>query len=471
MIGPVLKKFVSDIMTLSDKDFTETYSLIQSLIQTACVNPPGNELRSIKVIESFLRNKGIQNIVISESASNRGNLFAKIEGADAHSDAILLGPSHVDVVPISNPDDWSCDPFTGIIRDGFIFGRGVLDMLFIVASQVICFTKIFTDKTSLSGDLMLLIVADEESGGKFGTNFFLKNHLDLFKPDQRKIYAITEGGGSVLYNKLLQLRVGERGIFWKRLSFKGSPGHGAFPYMSNNAVYKTSQAAVRLYDYVHTSMPAELSNVKLFIESLAEYEPKLQSLLQEDTFNKNLKEYYKINKKIANNLFSITHLTFSPNLFQGGAKVNIIAGNAFLDVDIRTLPGQDNDYVMHHLKKALGPDLNPEITSIVDKDDIQLGSMSPGTPEESKFVAAIHEAVKREISDIKIIPSIVGGGTDARFCRSVGIEAYGFAVTNPELEPGDIGPGHGVDEKLDLKSIDLTLKSYYNLITIFLALK
>ena len=458
-------------MPLLDQDFSETYSLLQSLIQSACVNPPGDELRNIKVIESFLKSKGIQDIFIFESAPNRANLFACIKGYDSKADAMLLGPAHVDVVPISNPDDWSTDPFSATVRDGFIYGRGVLDMLFIVACQVMCFCKVFTEKIPLRGDLMILIVADEESGGKLGTNFFLKNHLDLFKPDQRKIYAITEGGGSVLYNNLLQLRVGERGTFWMRLSFKGTPGHGAFPYMTDNAVYKTSQAAVRLYDYVHSSMPVELSNVRLFLESLSDYEPQIKSLLDEKTFNENLKDYHDSNKKVAKDLFSITHLTFSPNLFQGGSKVNTVPGKAFLDVDIRALPGQDEEYVLHHLNKALGPDLKPEITSIVDKDDIQLGSMSPATPEESIFVAAIHEAVRRELPEIKIIPSIVGGGTDSRFCRSVGFDAYGFAVTNPALKPGDIGPAHGIDEKLDLKSIDLTLKSYFNLITIFLVEK
>ena len=291
------------------------------------------------------------------------------------------------------------------------------------------------------------------------------------KPDLRKIYAITEGGGSVLYHNLLLLRVGERGVFWKRLSFKGTPGHGAFPFMSNNAVYKASKAATQLYDYVHSSMPSVIEPVRLFLESLVEFEPDVNNLLDDETFNKNIVSYYNTNKKVASSLFSITHLTFSPNVVEGGNKVNTVPGMAYLDVDIRTLPGQDDEYVLHHLRKALGNDLQPEISSIVDKDDVQLGSMSPPTPEESTFVTAIHKAVAMELPDVKIVPSIVGGGTDARFCRAMGFDAYGFAVTNPELEPSELGPAHGIDEKIDLKSIDLTLKAYYNLITLFLIQK
>ena len=455
-------------MPITQSDFEETYALLQSLVQTKCVNPPGNELPAIKVIESFLKNKGITNIFISESASNRANLFSVIEGSDSHADAMLLGPAHVDVVPISNRNDWSTDPFAGTMKDGFIYGRGVLDMLFIVASQVVAFCKIYTEKKQLKGDLMLLIVADEESGGRYGTNYFLRHHIELLKPDQRKIYAITEGGGSVLYHKLLLLRVGERGVFWKRLSFKGTPGHGAFPYMSNNAVYKASKAATQLYDYVHTSMPSVTEPVRMYLESLAEFDPDVKNLLDDETFNKNIVSYYNTNKKVASSLFSITHLTFSPNIVEGGNKVNTVPGMAHLDVDIRTLPGQDDEYVLHHLRKALGKDLHPEISSIVDKDDVQLGSMSPPTPEESTFVTAIHKAVAMELPDVKIVPSIVGGGTDARFCRAVGLDAYGFAVTNPNLEPGELGPAHGIDEKIDLKSIDLTLQAYYNLINLFL---
>ena len=199
---------------LNQSDFEETYVLLQSLVQTQCVNPPGNELKAIQIINTFLKKKGITDVFISESAPNRANLFTKMEGLDKNADAILLGPSHVDVVPVSNLDQWTFDPFAGAIKDGFIYGRGTLDMLFIVASQVIAFCKIFQEKKPIKGDLMLLIVSDEEAGGKFGANHFLKHHADKLELEKHKVYALTEGGGSVLYHNLLQLRVGERGTFW-----------------------------------------------------------------------------------------------------------------------------------------------------------------------------------------------------------------------------------------------------------------
>ena len=456
-------------MVLTRDDFQETYSLLQSLVQAGCVNPPGNELKAIKVVEAFLKNKGITEIFISESAQNRANLFSKISGSDPHAGALLLGPAHVDVVPVSNLDQWIDDPFSGTIKDGFMYGRGTLDMLYIVASQVIAFCKVFEERIFLKGDLMLLIVADEESGGTYGTDHFFKHHKDLLQLDQHKVYAITEGGGSVLYNNLLLLRAGERGSFWKRLSFSGTPGHGAFPFKTDNAITKASAAATRLYEYMHNDMPTDIEPVRLFLESLATFDTDIAHLLSnESNFKSQLSEFFNKNPKLARDLFSITHLTFSPNVIEGGNKVNSVPGMAYLDVDIRTLPQQDEAYVMKHLTKALGSDLKPEISSMVDEDAIKLGSLSPPTPDKSTFVKAIHEVVAMDLPNVKIIPSIVGGGTDARYCRAIDIDAYGFSVLNPELDPSELGPIHGINERIDLKSIDLTLSAYYNLVLKFL---
>ena len=132
-------------MSLFQSDFTETYTLMQKLVQAQCVNPPGNELKSIQIIESFLKAKGINDIFINESTSNRANLFTKIEGLDKKANAMLFGPAHVDVVPVSNLDEWEFNPFSGTIKDGFMYGRGVLDMLYIVASQDIAFCKVFQE--------------------------------------------------------------------------------------------------------------------------------------------------------------------------------------------------------------------------------------------------------------------------------------------------------------------------------------
>lgn len=453
-------------MPIEKLDYEETYKLMKQLVQNKCINPPGNELPSLETIKSFLDKKGIDSL-ISKSAPNRGNLFVKIAG-DPNEEAILFGPSHVDVVPISNPDNWSVDPFEGIIKDGFMYGRGVLDMLYIVATQVIVFAKVFQEKIRLKGDLMLLIVSDEESGGEFGVDHFFKNSFNLLGDlKKRKVYAITEGGGSVLYNKLLLLRTGERGVAWRKLIFDGNPTHGAFPFMSDNALIKASEAVTRINEYMYSKMPTDTSLITDFLDALSEFEPEVNLMLESNDIKSVLVDLFKKGNKIARTIFSISHLTFSPNVMQAGVKVNTIPGKAELEVDIRTLPNQDENYVMTHLHKALDG-LNPTIEQLVSDENITKGSMSPETPEESKFVEAIHKVVAMELPGIKVIPSIVGGGTDARYCRTYGMDAYGFSITNPELKTEDLGPIHGIDEKIDLKSIDLTLNAYYNLVNLFL---
>ncbi|MCK4971745.1 MAG: M20/M25/M40 family metallo-hydrolase, partial [Candidatus Heimdallarchaeota archaeon] len=179
---------------MESKYIEETNQLLIELIQNKCVNPPGDEMRSIKTIEKFLKNKGVS-CKVFESKKNRGNLVAVIPGTDKEAPGLIFGPSHVDVVPVTKPDDWKEDPFGGKIKDGFIWGRGTLDMLFIVASQVQAFTLLSQEKFKPKGDLVLFIVADEETGGAWGADWMIKNHSNELSINNRKMFAVTEAGG------------------------------------------------------------------------------------------------------------------------------------------------------------------------------------------------------------------------------------------------------------------------------------
>ncbi|MFW9928657.1 MAG: M20/M25/M40 family metallo-hydrolase [Candidatus Thorarchaeota archaeon] len=458
---------------LNKEDFQETHNLMKKLVQNKCVNPPGNELISIQTIYEHLAERGIKSQIF-KSDVNRGVLFTKITGKNTSNRQLIFGPSHVDVVPISNPSDWTTDPFKGEIHDGFMFGRGVSDMLFIVSSQVIVFEKVFEENIPLDGDLTLLIVSDEESGGKFGAYWFLKNHLDLLNLDEKlESYAITEGGGQVLYNKYLSLRVGERGTNWKKITIKGKPGHGAFPYKNDNALVKASRIITKIDNYVQEQMPLNIEYAKEMIVKMQDVQPLLKYLLTEDQFKETLSKLYKSDPKIASGLFGVTHLTFSPNVCKSGVKTNIIPGIAELEVDIRTLPGQSDKDIYNHLEKALGEDYKSiEITDIItngqngNTDD--LVSIGTSSPDTGPFVDAIIKTVSEIEPELIVIPSIIGGGTDARFCRVKGINAYGFAIMNPKLSPEEIGPAHGINEKIDIETINLTVKAYYLLVKNYL---
>ncbi len=176
----------------------ETITLLQKLIRNECVNPPGNELRSIKTIKEFLKKKGVK-CEVYESAPNRGNLIAKIKGTKK-SPSLMFGPSHVDVVPVEKPDEWIVSPFSGEIKDGYIWGRGAFDMLFIVAAQCQAFAMLHNEKFKPKGDLVLAIVADEEAGGNFGCKWMIDNHPEKMKIEN----AVSEFGGfEISENKLI----------------------------------------------------------------------------------------------------------------------------------------------------------------------------------------------------------------------------------------------------------------------------
>jgi acetylornithine deacetylase/succinyl-diaminopimelate desuccinylase-like protein len=181
----------------------EMISLLSKLIKNQCVNPPGNEMKSIKTIKHYLEVNGIKSQIF-ESAPNRGNLLAIIKGKKDRP-SLMFGPSHVDVAPVKSKDTWEVPPFSGIVREDFVWGRGALDMLFIVVAQVQAFIEIHKTGLQLNGDLILLLVCDEENEGKYGTEWMLNNYPEHTIPD----YAVTEAGGWPIGKGTFALTIGE----------------------------------------------------------------------------------------------------------------------------------------------------------------------------------------------------------------------------------------------------------------------
>ncbi|MHA2232214.1 MAG: M20/M25/M40 family metallo-hydrolase, partial [Candidatus Hodarchaeales archaeon] len=317
----------------------ETCNLLTKLIHNKCVNPPGNEMRSIKTIEAFLAERDIT-CQVFESAPNRGNLVAKIKGS-GQEPALMFGPSHVDVVPVENPNDWEVDPFSGIIKDECIWGRGALDMLFMVATQVQAFAKLHEENFQPKGDLLLLIVADEEAGGHHGAGWMVENHWEAIKTN----YAVTEFGGfSIAPGKFL-VTIGEKGARWRRMSFKGTPGHGSMPYNSDNAVHKAAQAISLLTKYCDTKIPLNTEYLSHLVKGMGRGFLARVMLTNKRLLPFTLKRLRKRDPGIAKTVHALSRMTISPNIVSGGVKTNIIPTRATINLDIRTLPGQDDEYV------------------------------------------------------------------------------------------------------------------------------
>ena len=452
---------------MENKYKKETEQLLIELIQNKCINPPGEEMRSIRTIEKFLKNKGVS-CKVFESKKNRGNLVAVIPGTDKEASGLIFGPSHVDVVPVTKPDDWKEDPFEGVMKDGYIWGRGTLDMLFIVASQVQAFALLSQEKFKPKGDLVLFIVADEETGGMWGADWMIKNHYNELSINNCKMFAVTEAGGIQISKDKFVIINGEKGATWLKLKFQGTPGHGSAPYSSDNAVHKVSKAALYLTDYCDNKTPIDTTYISHLVKGLG-----MNFILRSLITNKKLlpiilKILRKRDPEIAKILHSLSRMTISPNIIQGGTKTNIIASEASLELDIRTLPSQDYDYVVFHVKKAL-KELSNEV--IIERTESKEGIASMGTasPVESEFVTAMRNAIRKDFPEAKIVPLIAGGATDGRFLRVKNVDTYGFALFDPETPMNEIvNLAHGVNERISLKTVELSLKVYYNLAKEFL---
>ncbi|QEE17944.1 M20/M25/M40 family metallo-hydrolase [Promethearchaeum syntrophicum] len=441
---------------ITENAIDEATQLISKLIQNKCVNPPGNEMKSIRTIEDHLKSKGIE-CSVYETAPNRGNLIARIKGAE-DGPTLMFGPSHIDVVPVPNPEKWSMDPFGGEIKDGYIWGRGAMDMLFISATQVQAFIKIHEEGIN-KGELLLFIVSDEEAGGTFGVKWMMENHPELIEAD----YCLSESGGiSIAENKLIFM-IGEKGGAFKKLTFSGTPGHGSMPYGSENAVVKASKAILRIQNYCDNKIPITTEYLGYLADGLAM--SKIQKFMVTTKFllPLTLKLLRKKDPNTAKTIHSLSRMTMSPNIVKGGIAPNVIAANASVAVDIRTLPGQNDDYVVKHLKIALGDLAKETEISDLEKDEGGIASIGNASEASSKFISILEKAVNIDLPGSNLVPLLMPMVTDMRFFREKGVQSYGFSLFDPKVTTKDmVTLMHGIDERIRLTTVELTLKVYYN---------
>ncbi|MFX0210003.1 MAG: M20/M25/M40 family metallo-hydrolase [Candidatus Hodarchaeota archaeon] len=250
--------------------------------------------------------------------------------------------------------------------------------------------------------------------------------------------------------------------------FKGSPGHGSMPYASDNAIVKAGKATARLIDYCDNKIPITTE----YLEHLAKgFGLNLFSrfmLTNKRTLAFTLRKLEKKNPAMAKFIHALSRMTISPNMTRGGTKINVIPAKASIDVDVRILPGQDEKYVITHLKKALG-DLadEAEIETFTDAGGIH--SYGNSNPASSDFVNAMEKAIQQIIPNSTLVPFMGMGCSDARFFRERNIPTYGFSLIDPEIPLNELTDlVHGTNERVNVKTVDLSIKAYYNLAKEFL---
>lgn len=426
---------------------SEVVELLVELIRNACVNDgtadSGGEARSVATLESYFGRPG----QIFEPHPGRQSVAYRVPGTSDGPSLLLMG--HLDVVP-ANPAGWSVDPFGGEIRDGFVWGRGAVDMLNLTAAMAVVFKRHLEGAAPrLGGDLVYLGVADEEAGGALGAEYILETEPAAVLCD----YVLTEIASPSLRTadgEALPVTVAEKGPFWRHLATSGIPGHGSQPYGTRNALVPLAAAIGRLVDQPTPVLITE--EWKAFVARLPVADDLAADLVDPDRVDAAIDRVAADDPGLARWAHACTHLTISPNMLSAGVKANVVPDAAGADVDIRLLPGQDEQALHDHFRKVLGPGLYEEIefTPVLDH-------AGNGSPAEGPLWEAIGEAYESLSGTRNIVPTLIPVTTDARFFRDRGSIAYGVGLFDDRVGFGDlIAMFHGNDERVSLGSMDLT---------------
>ena len=426
----------------------EVRELLQALIRNACVNDgtieSGNEHRSVATLEAYLGSEG----EVFEPAPGRQSVVYRVPGSDPAAPKLLL-MGHTDVVPVT-PSGWTVDPFGAEVSDGYLWGRGAVDMLNLTAAMAVVFRRYATGMAGRPpGDLLYLAVADEEAGGAQGARWLLEHHPVSVGAE----YVLTEvafpplpaGDGGLVY----PVKVGEKGPYWRRMTSRGIPSHGSQPYGTDNALVPLAEAIVAL---AGAASPVEIvAEWRAFVEGLGLDAAREDALLDPERIDAAIDELAAADPDLARYAHACTHLTVSPNVATAGTKMNTIPDSAEAQIDIRALPGQDETTVEDHFRKVLGPGYDQlEFRAEMDHP-------SSSSPTEGPLWEAISDGIESMTGSRRVVPALTPATTDARFYRARGSRAYGVAMFGEADEfSAFLSMFHGNDERVSVESLGAT---------------
>ena len=437
--------------TMGDALTAETVELLQVLIRNRCVNDgtatSGHETRNADVLRQFLGASGLDAQQFGPSPE-RTTLVARIEGSDPEAPSLCL-MGHTDVVPV-NEQGWTRDPFGGELVDGEVWGRGAVDMLNLTASMAVAFRHLATSGFRPRGTLVFVAVADEESGSAHGMQWMADHERDAIMAD----YVLTENGGLHSGPKerpYIGINVGEKGVAWRCLRVRGTPGHGSAPFKSDNALMTAAAVVQRIGQYRPAPRFHELWRSR--VETLG-VDPQVQAQLLDPERIDEFLDTLPVPGPGAH-LHACTHTTFSCTTIGPGGdtpmKTNVIPDCVDIGVDVRTLPGEGHDEVDAHLRAALG-----ELYPLVE---VQAIMNDPATISrvDTPLWDALSRSIARPFPTARPAPQLIVGFTDSRIYRALGAVAYGAGLFSPDVDPSDFARRfHGNDERIDVESLRLT---------------
>ena len=418
-------------MTLEE----EVVKICQDLIRIPSVNfgdGKGDEKAVAEYVVASLAEVGIP-AKIYESAPNRCNVIANIEGSDTSRPGLVVH-GHIDVVP-ANAADWSVDPFAAEIRDGMIWGRGAVDMKNTDAMILAIIRKWARTGYKPPRNIVLAFFADEEAGMTYGSRWMAAKHPEVFAGCSEAIsevggFSVTVGDGKRLYF----VEAAQKGIHWMRLTASGRAGHGSM-MNDENALTELSEAVAKIGRF---NWPQRYTQtVKILFKKIAQATGKPYN---EDDLRPLLTEIGPTARMIGATLQN----TANPTMLDAGYKANVIPGSASAVIDGRFLPGYE-DELNETIRSIIGPDITIETIS----RDIALE-----VEFEGDLVEAMCKAITRHDPEGIPVPYLMSGGTDNKALSELGIVGYGFSPLKLPADLDFMALFHGVDERVPISGLE-----------------
>jgi acetylornithine deacetylase/succinyl-diaminopimelate desuccinylase-like protein len=440
----------------------EVTTLLRDLIRIDTTNPPGNEVAAAEYLAGVLEKEGFK-CELLESKPGRGNVITRLKGSGEKPSVLLL--SHLDVVA-ANPKEWSVDPFGGTVKDGFVWGRGALDMKSLTALEAMVMKLLKRHNVKLKGDVILAATADEEKGGNLGAGWITQNHPEKIKAD----YVINEGGGLAVPvggKNMFTIQTAEKGMLWFKVKAKGTPGHGSIPGAADNAIMRMNKVVTALTN--HKAKIVLIPTAKEYITKISSDDDatwqELRAILKDpDTADDVLDVLARKDKFFAEELRVKLKMTLTPTMIKGGVKENTIPSECEAVFDCRVLPGQTTSEAMTTIQNLLKD---------VDFEKLQFEIIEASEPSESTSHTQLYKKMTEVLKDFdptcSVAPDMITGGTDSRFLRKLGAVCYGFQPMLADVPYGEIKKGiHGNDEKISIDNLVFGASVLYDVVEKFM---
>jgi acetylornithine deacetylase/succinyl-diaminopimelate desuccinylase-like protein len=461
--GPLLNS-TTNIATLIASAFlcaialgaaSPTAELLQEIIRVDTSNPPGNEAKLARFLESKFKSLGFQTEIVTTPAPEKAHFIARLKG-DGTKKPILLA-AHADVVGVER-EKWSIDPFAGLMKEGYVYGRGALDFkggLAVFAHAVMMLAK---NKIPLHRDVILLSEADEESG-KYNTSWLADSHWDKIDCE----FALNEGGwiikdasGKVQY---VSISIADKTSVSLLLTAHGTSTHSSMP-RSDNAIFTLSKAMARIADY--DTQPKLIDSTKEFFLTLAKTsQPPMSTYFSTLVNGSDPNLVAEADKEISKDrlLHAIMRNTIAPVFLKAGFRGNVIPGSAEATINFRIIPGTDVNELISEIKSVVNdPNVDVELLpssrpeGLLMGRSMELAKKAKPSPKNTELYRALEANAAIVWPGAPVTTYLFQAGTDAVAWRSRGVPVYGiypYPITSEDLTRM-----HGNDERVSIDSLD-----------------